>query len=60
MPNVRWVDSRYVLHKMNKDREKQQAGNLGHRKASDAWKDVGKHINGGISRICKEFGELDR
>ena len=29
--------------------------------ASDAWKDVGKHINGGVSRICKELvNQIDK
>ena len=36
-------------------REKQQAGNLEHKEARDAWKVVGKHINGGSGRICKEL-----
>ena len=26
-----------------------------HKATSDAWKDVGKHINGGARRICKEL-----
>ena len=33
---VRWVESRYTLHRLNKDREKHHAGHLGHIKASDA------------------------
>ena len=53
-PMGRWVESRYALQGMNKNWEKQQAGNLGQRKASDLWKDVGKHINGGVRKICKE------
>ena len=41
---VWWVEWRYILQWMNKDREKQQVGNVEHKEASDAWKDVGKHI----------------
>ena len=52
-PTRWWVELRYALQGMNKNREK-QAGNLGQRKASDLWKDVGKHINGGVRKICKE------
>mgnify|MGYP007130482074 CR=1 FL=1 len=36
---VRWVESRYTLHRLNKDREKQQLGNLGHMKVRDAGKE---------------------
>ena len=52
---VRWVKSRYGLQRMINDREKKHVGNLEHREASDTWKDVGKHINGGVGRICKEL-----
>ena len=55
VPTVRWVESRYALQRMINGREKQQVGNLEYKEASDAWKDVGKHINGGASRICKEL-----
>ena len=39
---------------MSKNWEKQQAKILGQRKANNMWKDVGKHISEGISKICKE------
>ena len=52
---VRWVESRYALQRMVNAQEKQQVGNSEHMEASDAWKDVGKHINGGAGRICKEL-----
>ena len=39
---------------MSKNWEKQQAKILGQRKANNMWKDVGKHISGGISKMCKE------
>ena len=55
VPAMRWVELRYALHRMNKDRENQQVGNSEHREASDTWKAIGKHINGGVNRICKDL-----